>query len=140
MGPLPTYRVGMNNFWRALTVSGTTAGTVVVTVPASTMASGGTNRIVVTEIFVSANKTAGATTSIVLRAATTTTARVYVADIAGATGTIQAERTGLWLPLPDNESLSIVVAGAFSGTIDVLVSGIFLPSTTPAADKYTGVT
>jgi hypothetical protein len=104
------------------------------------MASGGTNRIVVTEIFVSANKTAGATTSIVLRAATTTTARIYVADIPGATGTIQAERTGLWLPLPDNENLSLVVGGALTGTIDVLVSGIFLPSSTAAADKYTGVT
>lgn len=139
MGPLPTYRVGMNNFWRALTVNAT-GTSVVVTVPASTMASGGTNRIVVTEIFVSANKTAGATTSIVLRAATTTTARIYVADIPGATGTIQAERTGMWLPLPDNENLSLVVGGALTGTIDVLVSGIFLPSTTPAADKYTGVT
>mgnify|MGYP003558166535 CR=1 FL=1 len=139
MGPLPTYRVGMNNFWRALTVNAT-GTSVVVTVPASTMASGGTNRIVVTEIFVSANKTAGATTSIVLRAATTTTARIYVADIPGATGTIQADRTGMWLPLPDNENLSLVVGGALTGTIDVLVSGIFLPSTTPAADKYTGVT
>lgn len=139
MGPLPTYRVGMNNFWRALTQSGTTAEEVVVTVPASTMASGGTNRIVITEIFVSANKTAGATTSIVLRASVTTTARVYVADIPGATGTIQAERSGLWLPLPDNEDLILVVGGALTGTVDVLVAGIFLPSTTPAADKYTGV-
>lgn len=140
MGPLPTYRVGMNNFWRRVQVvaAAPTSANLVVP-PASTMATGGTNRVVITEITISGRNTNAAATTITISNATTTTAIAFYAEMAPTTGSISFSQSGLWIPMVDGETVRVLVGGAITGFVDVTVGGIFLPGTTTAADKYTGI-
>lgn len=136
MGPLPTYRVGMNNFWRRVTRT-TTGSTTVVTPPASTMATGGTNRVVITEIILNGYNANAALTTILLRN-TVTTANVALGSGMNPTSGSTSIQTSCWIPMADGEPVELVVGGDLTGSVDLTLIGIFLPGTTPAADKYTG--
>lgn len=136
MGPLPTYRVGMNNFWRRVTRT-TTGTTTVVTPPASTLATGGTNRVVITEIILNGYNANAALTTILLRNTTTTANVALGAGMNPTSGSVSIQ-TSCWIPMADGEGVDLVVGGALTGSVDVTLVGIFLPGTTPAADKYTG--
>lgn len=135
MGPLPTYRVGMNNFWRKIAI--TVAGSAdLVIPPASTMATGGANRPVITEIAIVGYNT-NAAASVVLLRNKTTPAEVFAAgSMAPTTGSLSMQLS-TWIPVTAGVTLEANVA-VLTGRVDVFVAGIFLPETTACADKYTG--
>lgn len=136
MGPLPTYRVGMNNFWRHVRITSSTSTDLIVP-PASTLSTGGTNRVVITEIMMSGRNTNASATTITVRNKTTTTALVLYREMAATSGSLEMSSSSLWLPGIDGETIEVVTAN-LTGFVDITVGGIFLPGTTPAADKYTG--
>ena len=135
MGPLPTYRVGMNNFWRKLGVTSSGSSDLLVP-PASTMATGGTWRPVITEVCIVGYNTNAAASVILLRNKDTPAEVFAAASMAPTTGSVSMSRNS-WIPVTENVSLQLNVS-ALTGRVDVFIAGVFLPTTTPCADKYTG--
>jgi hypothetical protein len=136
MGPLPTYRVGMNNFWRRVNITSSTSTDLIIP-PASTMATGGTNRAVITELWIAGRNTNASICTVTIRNKTTTGSVILYREMAATTGTLQDGQVGLWIPGHDGETIQVVTAN-LTGFVEVFVGGMFLPSSTTTADKYTG--
>jgi hypothetical protein len=96
------------------------------------------NRLVITGYHISGNNSNAAQATVLLRCYPTTTVSILRASLNITNGNYSADAGGVWIPLPADESIQVVVAGALTGNVDITVWGKVFPISTHLAGKYDG--
>lgn len=136
------YKVGQQTCWARLVVTAIGATDIVVYYPPAAAGDAtATYRAVITGWSAIGHNTNAAATVFTVRGKVTTTAIAFGGSMGPTNGSVGMGLTGIWTPMPANESLQLNVTGALTGQLDVYLEYIWLSAKTAAAGdgRYSGV-